>query len=330
MNIKNLNVAVTGAEGFIGSHLTEYLLESGANVRALVQYNSISSWGWIEHLQDENNLDVRLGDVRDARFCNDFLESIDIVFHLAALIAIPYSYSASQSYIDTNIHGTHNICQSAILNKCKRVIHTSTSEVYGTALYVPIDESHPMQAQSPYSASKIGADAIATSFNNSFDMPLTIVRPFNTYGPRQSARAIIPTVITQLASGNKVLNLGDTSPTRDFNYVKDTARGFVELAMCDQAVGKTVNLGSNAEISMFDLIQLIGDIFECEITIKTDISRIRPKDSEVFRLWADNTLAKKLIGYHPEFSIRDGLQETIDWFTKAENLMRYKSGSYNV
>lgn len=330
MNIKNLNVAVTGAEGFIGSHLTEHLLSAGANVRAMVQYNSFSNWGWLEHLQDHKNLDVQLGDVRDSNFCNDFLNEIDVVFHLAALIAIPYSYSAPQSYIDTNIHGTHNICQSAMLNKCKRVLHTSTSEVYGTAQYVPINEIHPLQAQSPYSASKIGADAIATSFNNSFDMPLTIVRPFNTYGPRQSARAIIPTVITQLASGKNTLQLGDTSPTRDFNFVKDTARGFVELAMCDQAIGKTINLGSNSEISMLDLIYTIGDIFESTITIETDNNRIRPKDSEVFRLWADNSLAKELINYSPEFSIREGLIETINWFTKKENLSKYKSGSYNV
>ena len=324
-----IKVLVTGADGFIGSHLTEMLLEQGYDVKALSYYNSFNNWGWLEGLKHPK-LEVMTGDVRDAHFCKHITKDIDIIFHLAALIAIPYSYVAPDSYVDTNIKGTLNICQAAKENNVKRVIVTSTSEVYGTAKYIPIDENHPKQPQSPYSATKIGADAMALSFYNAFDLPVVVARPFNTYGPRQSARAIIPTIITQIASGVKEIKLGDLSPTRDFNYVKDIAKGFIELSKCDEAIGQEVNICSNFEISMKDTLELIAKLMNSDVKFITDQQRIRPEKSEVFRLWGDNTKIKELTGFHHSYSIEKGLTETIQWFLKKENLEKYKSGIYNV
>jgi len=321
---------ITGADGFIGSHLTELLVREGFEVKALSQYNSFNYWGWLESVDCLSNIEVLSGDVRDPHYCKHITKGVDVVFNLAALIAIPYSYVAPDSYVDTNIKGTLNICQGALENGVQRIIHTSTSEVYGTAQYVPIDEKHPLQAQSPYSASKIGADAMAMSFFNSFDLPLTIARPFNTYGPRQSARAVIPTIITQIASGMKQIKLGDTTPTRDFNYVTDTCRGFLELARCNEAIGETVNIGSNYEISVGDTLNLIRELMGSDVEFLTDEQRIRPEKSEVFRLWCDNTKITKLTGFKPQYSIRQGLQETIDWLTRPENLAKYKADIYNV
>ncbi|GAB1367053.1 4,6-dehydratase LegB [Candidatus Cloacimonadaceae bacterium] len=323
-------VAVTGADGFIGSHLTEFLLGKGYQVRALAQYNSFNYWGWLEDIQETPNLEVVSGDIRDPFFCNSFCENMDVVYHLAALIAIPYSYVAPDSYVETNVKGTLNICQAARDAKVKKLLVTSTSEVYGTAQYIPIDEKHPLQPQSPYSASKIGADAIAMSFFNAFGLPLTIVRPFNTYGPRQSARAVIPTIITQIASGMKEIKLGDTTPTRDFNFVADTCRGFWELAECENTIGEIVNIGSNFEISVQDTLNLIKDIMHSDVRFITDEQRVRPEKSEVFRLWCDNRKIESLTGFKPQISIREGLEKTVEWFTKPENLAKYKPGLYNV
>ena len=330
MDFQGKNVLITGADGFIGSHLTELLVRSGASVKALSYYNSFNSWGWLEDLDCLEAIEVVSGDVRDPHFCKRMTKDVDIVFHLAALIAIPYSYVAPDSYVDTNIRGTLNICQAALENGCRRVIHTSTSEVYGTAICVPIDESHPLQPQSPYSASKIGADALAMSFYNAFGLPLTIARPFNTYGPRQSARAVIPTIITQIASGRKTIKLGDVAPTRDFNYVADTCAGFVALAQCDAAMGKTVNIGSNFEISIGDTLHLIRDLMGSDVEFLTEEQRLRPEKSEVHRLWCDNSLIHGLTGFMPAHTLREGLAKTIDWFLRPENLARYKSHLYNV
>jgi NAD dependent epimerase/dehydratase len=324
------NVLVTGADGFIGSHLVELLISKGIKVRALSQYNSFNNWGWLEDLECLNEIEVVSGDVRDPFYCKEIMRDVDCVFHLAALIAIPYSYTAPQSYVETNVTGTLSICQAAKELGGIRVIHTSTSEVYGTAQYVPIDEKHPLQAQSPYSASKIGADAMAMSYFNAFKLPLTIARPFNTYGPRQSARAVIPTIISQIANGVKEIKLGDVSPTRDFNYVTDTCRGFIELANCSDAVGKTVNIGSNYEISVGDTLNLIKDLMKSDVTFITEDQRLRPEKSEVFRLWCDNSLINQLTGFKPEFSIEDGLRETINWFSTPKNLVKYKSDIYNT
>ena len=325
-----MKVFVTGADGFIGSHLTEALLKEGHQVRALAQYNSFNYWGWLEDIEPCDRLEVVTGDVRDPNYCREMCKDIDVVFHLAALIAIPYSYVAPDSYVDTNVRGTLNICQAARDRGVKRILVTSTSEVYGTARYVPIDEKHPLQPQSPYSASKIGADAIAMSFFNAFKLPITIVRPFNTYGPRQSARAVIPTIISQIAGGMKEIKLGDLTPTRDFNYVEDTCRGFIELAKCDKAIGETVNIGSNYEISIKNTLDIIKDIMHSDVRFITDERRIRPENSEVFRLWCDNSKVKELTGFEPRYSIRDGLERTVEWFTKPENLAKYKPGLYNV
>lgn len=322
-------ILVTGADGFIGSHLTEMLLEQGYAVKALSYYNSFNYWGWLDGVVHPN-LELVTGDVRDPHFCNHIVKNVDVIFHLAALIAIPYSYIAPDNYVDTNIKGTLNICQAAKENGVKRVLITSTSEVYGTAKYVPINEEHPKQAQSPYSASKIGADAIAMSFYNAFELPVVIVRPFNTYGPRQSARAIIPTIITQIANGSKEIKLGDLSPTRDFNYVKDTCKAFIELSKCDAAIGQEVNIASNYEISMRDTLELIAKIMKSDVKFIEDENRLRPKNSEVFRLWGDNTKIKMLTGYNPTYSIESGMHETIQWFLKNENLRKYKSDIYNV
>ena len=324
------NVLITGADGFIGSHLTELLVREGYSVKALSQYNSFNHWGWLEDISCLDQIEVLCGDVRDPHYCKEITKNVDAVFHLAALIAIPYSYIAPDSYVDTNVRGTLNICQAALENGVERLVHTSTSEVYGTAQYVPIDELHPLQAQSPYSASKIGADAMAMSFYNAFELPLTTVRPFNTYGPRQSNRAVIPTIISQIAKGMTQIKLGDVSPTRDFNYVADTCRGFLELALCDNAIGEVVNIGSNFEISVGDTLHLIKEIMGSNVEFLTDEERLRPEKSEVFRLWCDNSKINSLTGFKPEFSIRDGLQTTIDWFSKAENLSRYKANIYNV
>jgi len=330
MVIKDKKILVTGADGFIGSHLTEMLLEKGCKVKALSYYNSFNFWGWLEDIPTNKNLEIATGDIRDPYFIKHIMSDVDIVFHLAALIAIPYSYQAPDSYVDTNIKGTLNICQAAKELGGIRVIHTSTSEVYGTAQYVPIDEKHPKQPQSPYSASKIGADAMAMSFYNAFGLPLTIARPFNTYGPRQSARAIIPTIISQIASRVKEIKLGDLRPTRDFNFVKDTCHGFIALAECDEAIGKEINISSNYEISMADIFNLIKEIMRSDVEFISDKNRIRPEKSEVFRLWGDNSLLKNLTGFEPEFNIRKGLEITCNWFMDNKNLSKYKTDIYNV
>ena len=325
-----MKVLITGADGFIGSHLTEELLYVGYNVRALAQYNSFNYWGWLEDVASKVNLQIVCGDIRDLAFCREICEDIDLIFHLAALIAIPYSYRAPESFIETNIKGTYNICQAVKDHNIKRILVTSTSEVYGTAQYVPIDEKHPLQPQSPYSASKIGADAIAMSFYNTFQLPVTIVRPFNTYGPRQSARAVIPTIITQIASGFKEINLGVKTPTRDFNYVKDICNGFMLIANCERAIGETVNVGSNTEISIKDLFELIKEIMHSDTNLVLDDQRLRPEHSEVFRLRCDNTKIKELTGYEPQYTLREGLEKTVEWFTNPRNLAKYKPGIYNI
>lgn len=328
--LNNKKILVTGADGFIGSHLTEMLVKQGAKVKALSYYNSFNYWGWLEAIDCLNEIEVISGDVRDPHFCKEITKDIDVIFHLAALIAIPYSYVAPDSYVDTNIKGTLNICQAAKENGCERVIHTSTSEVYGTAQYVPIDEKHPLQPQSPYSASKIGADQMAMSFHLAFGLPVTIARPFNTYGPRQSARAVIPTIIGQIAAGKKQIKLGDLSPTRDFNYVLDICRGFIALAESDKTIGDVINIGSGVEISIGDTLSLIKKIMNSDVEFITDEQRLRPKQSEVFRLCCDNTKLHELTGFLPEYSLKKGLKETIDWFTSSENLSRYKIDIYNV
>ena len=323
-------VLVTGADGFIGSHLVELLHSKGFQVKALSQYNSFNNWGWLERVTCKDDIEIISGDIRDPFFCKSITKGVDAIFHLAALIAIPYSYVAPQSYVETNITGTLNICQAALDNNVSRVIHTSTSEVYGTAQYVPINEAHPLQAQSPYSASKIGADAMAMSYYNAFDLPVTIARPFNTYGPRQSARAVIPTIISQMAAGKKQIKLGDTTPTRDFNYVLDTCGGLLSLLESDKTLGKTINLGSNHEISIADLFHLIKKVMHSDVELVTDEVRLRPEKSEVFRLWCDNSQLQALTGYQPQYSLEQGLKHTADWFTQSNNLKQYKTEVYNV
>lgn len=323
-------VLVTGADGFIGSHLTEMLVAQGHEVTALSQYNSFNHWGWLEDIACLDRVKVVSGDIRDANFCSEIVNRQELVFHLAALIAIPYSYVAPGSYVDVNVRGTFNICQAARDHGVSRLVHTSTSEVYGTALYVPIDEKHPLQPQSPYSASKIGADAIAHSFYAAFGLPVTILRPFNTYGPRQSARAVIPSLIAQIALGQGEIAAGDMTPTRDFNYVEDTCRAFTMIAECDEAIGTTVNAGSNYEISIEDTFELIRRLMGSDAVLMMDEARVRPRKSEVFRLWCDNGEIRRLTGFEPKFSIEEGLKRTIDWFTKPANLAKYKAGLYNV
>ncbi|MFO7727446.1 MAG: NAD-dependent 4,6-dehydratase LegB [Desulfonatronovibrio sp.] len=330
MEIANKKILVTGADGFIGSHLTEMLVKAGAKVRALSQYNSFNSWGWLENIDCLEEVEVVTGDIRDPHYCQHISREVDVIFHLAALIAIPYSYIAPDSYVATNVTGTLNICQAARDNKCERLIHTSTSEVYGTARYVPIDEKHPLQPQSPYSASKTGADCMALSFYNSFELPVVVARPFNTFGPRQSARAIIPTIISQIAQGAAELKLGDLSPTRDLNYVTDTCRGLIALAGCDECLGETVNIGSNYEVSMGQVVSEIRDLMGSEVEIATEEQRLRPAQSEVFRLWCDNTKLKRLTGFAPEYDLRQGLEKTIAWFSELVNLGNYKGHIYNV
>lgn len=320
---------VTGADGFIGSHLTEALLAKGLRVRALSQYNSFNNWGWLEDIAPRDGLEVVCGDVRDAAFCRHICRDVDTVFHLAALIAIPYSYIAPQSYVDTNISGTLNMCQAAADAGVRRIVVTSTSEVYGTARYVPIDEGHPRQPQSPYSATKIGADAIAQSFYNAFGLPVVVARPFNAYGPRQSARAIIPTVITQIASGKRQIKLGDLRPTRDFNYVTDLAAGFIALGETPGIEGRDINIASGTEISMADTVATIARVMGADIEIVTDTQRIRPAKSEVNRLCGDNTLITTLTDWRPALDFEQGIARTVDWFVKPENLAKYKPDIYN-
>lgn len=327
--VDNSLVLVTGADGFIGSHLTEALLAKGLRVRALSQYNSFNTWGWLDEIAPRERLEVVCGDVRDPDFCRYICRGVDTVFHLAALIAIPYSYIAPDSYVDTNIRGTLNMCQAARDAEVRRIVVTSTSEVYGTALYVPIDEKHPRQPQSPYSATKIGADAIAQSFYNAFGLPVVTARPFNTYGPRQSARAIIPTVITQIASGRRQIKLGDLTPTRDFNFVEDTAAGFIALAEAQGIEGRDVNIATGTEISMADIVKTIAEVMAADIEIVTDAERLRPANSEVNRLCGDNSLITSLTDWRPRFSFAEGIRRTVDWFVKPENLAKYKPDIYN-
>lgn len=321
-------VLVTGADGFIGSHLVELLLAEGYEVRALSVYNSFNYWGWLEEIRHPR-LEIVNGDVRDAAFCRHITKGCSIVFHLAALIAIPYSYVAPESYVDTNITGTLNMCQAARDCGVERIIVTSTSEVYGTAQYVPIDERHPRQPQSPYSATKIGADAIAMSFYNAFALPVVIARPFNTYGPRQSARAIIPTIITQIADGVREIAVGDLTPTRDFNFVRDTCRGFLALAKAKGIEGEEINIATGSEVSMQDTLQLIASLMDADVRWVQDPARIRPAKSEVFRLCGDNTKITSLTDWRPSVSLADGLRETIQWFTIKSNLAKYKTDIYN-
>lgn len=327
-----LNVLVTGADGFIGSHLVEKLLEEGYNVRAFVYYNSFNSWGWLDTL-DKNKLskiEIFSGDIRDPNGVKEAMKGIDIVFHLAALIAIPFSYHSPDSYVDTNIKGTLNVLQAARDLKTKRILITSTSEVYGTAKYVPIDENHPYQGQSPYSATKIGADRLAESFYKSFNMPITIVRPFNTYGPRQSSRAVIPTIITQLLNGETEIKLGALTPTRDFNYVKDTVKGFIEIAKSKNTIGEEINIATCSEISIEELALEIINQINPKAKIICDEERLRPDKSEVNRLLGCNKKIKKLTNWSPKYSFEEGIKETIEWFKNEEVLKKYKSDIYNI
>jgi len=329
-------VLITGADGFIGSHLVEAVVKAGYEVRAFVLYNSQNSWGWLDSCTPtiKNELEVIAGDIRDAQSVKHAMYGCDSVLHLAALVAIPHSYTCPETYIDTNVKGTLNVLQAARDLGLRRIIHTSTSEVYGTARYVPINEDHPLHGQSPYAATKIAADHLAYSFYASFGSPVVIVRPFNTYGPRQSARAVIPTIISQIANGLQQIKLGSVFPTRDFNYVKDIVCGFVSVLKSDSGAGQTINFGSNYEISVADLALLIGRLMKKEVEVVTDQIRIRPENSEVERLWADNSKAKSLFGWYPlyggEKGLITGLSETISWFSEAKNLGSYKFNRYNV
>jgi len=336
MQISKRKILVTGADGFIGSHLTEELVRKGYDVRAFVYYNSFNSWGWLDQCASDvrGKFEVFTGDIRDPHGVKEAMKDCDVVLHLAALIAIPFSYHSPDSYVDTNVKGTLNVVQAARELGLKKVIHTSTSEVYGTALFVPITESHPLQGQSPYSATKIAADQLAMSFYYSFKTPVSIVRPFNTYGPRQSARAVIPTIISQIASGKERIELGNLSPTRDFNYVADTVNGFIAAMESNKSVGDVINIGSNYEISIGETVELIAEAMGKKIEIVTDQQRLRPEKSEVERLWADNTKAKDLLNWSPQYAGREGLkrgiQETAEWFVNPDNLARYKTGVYNI
>lgn len=336
MELQGKKILVTGADGFIGSHLTEELVRAGHDVRAFVYYNSFNSWGWLDSTEKNirDSLDVFSGDIRDPFGVREAMRGCDVVLHLAALIAIPYSYHSPATYVATNVSGTLNVVQAARDLGVQKVVHTSTSEVYGTARFVPITEEHPLQGQSPYSASKIGADQIAMSFYSSFGTPVAIIRPFNTYGPRQSARAVLPATILQIANGQRRLKLGSLHPTRDFNFVADTVRGFIAVASSDAAVGQMINVGSNFEISIGDSVALIAELMNAKVTIETDAERLRPAKSEVERLCADNSRARQLLGWEPQFSGREGLRRglarTIEWFSQPENLARYKSDVYNI
>jgi NAD dependent epimerase/dehydratase len=332
----NKMVLVTGADGFIGSHLVEQLVRKGYRVRAFALYNSFNSWGWLDQCPTEikGHFEVVLGDIRDPHGVKEAMKGCDAVIHLAALIAIPFSYNSPDSYVDTNVKGTLNVLQAARELGTDRVVHTSTSEVYGTARFVPITENHPLQGQSPYSATKIAADQLAYSFFSSFDLPVVTLRPFNTYGPRQSARAVIPTIITQIAKGHRYIELGSLTPTRDFSYVGDTVSGFIAALENSNGLGEVVNLGSNFEISIRDTVSLISEMMNVEIQINSRDERARPANSEVERLWADNSKAKQLFGWHPVYSgidgFKRGLISTIDWFTQTNNLHSYKTEIYNL
>lgn len=330
--LKNKKILVTGADGFIGSHLVEHLVNQGYQVKAFCFYNSFNSWGWLDNFDKEllSKIEVFTGDIRDPNGVREAMKDCQIVFHLAALIAIPFSYHSPDSYIDTNVKGTLNILQAAKDFNVERILVTSTSEVYGTAQFVPITEEHPKQPQSPYSASKIGADAIADSFYRSFNLPVTIVRPFNTFGPRQSARAFIPTIITQLLNGKTEIKMGDITPTRDLLFVKDTVRGFEAIANCPELIGQEVNIATNSEITVKDVADLIISKINPNAKIVLDEVRIRPEKSEVFRLFGDNSKLKKNTKWQTETSFEDGLQQTIDWFSEKENLAFYKSEIYNI
>jgi dTDP-glucose 4,6-dehydratase len=336
MQLTGTKILVTGADGFIGSHLAEELVRRGYDVRAFVYYNSFNSWGWLDHVDHDvqRSLDVFAGDVRDPHGVKAAMRGCDIVLHLAALIGIPYSYHSPEAYIETNVKGTLNIVQAARELDVAKVVHTSTSEVYGTARAVPITEEHPLQGQSPYSASKIGADQIALSFYSSFGTPVAVIRPFNTYGPRQSARAILPAAIVQIAAGRRAIKLGAMHPTRDFSYITDTVRAFVSVAESDAAVGNVVNVGSNFEISIGSAVQMVAELMGTQVTIETEPERVRPKHSEVERLWADNGRARRILGWTPDFGglegLRRGLRLTIDWFMQPANLARYKGDIYNI
>ena len=332
----NATILITGADGFIGSHLTEALVRQGFKVRAFVLYNSFNSWGWLDHCATDvkGQFEVFAGDIRDPHGVKEAMRGCDAVLHLAALIAIPYSYHSPGTYVDTNVKGTLNVLQAARELGVKKVVHTSTSEVYGTARFVPITEEHPLQGQSPYSATKIAADQLAYSFYASFGLPVVIARPFNTYGPRQSARAVIPTIITQIANGQREIKLGAVSPTRDFNYVADTAAGFIAALESDRGIGEVINLGSNFEISIGDTAHAIAEAMGTSIEIITDEQRLRPEKSEVERLWASNTKARELLGWQPQYGGRTGfmrgLTETIAWFREPTNLPAYKADIYNL
>jgi NAD dependent epimerase/dehydratase len=330
MNLYGKRVLVTGADGFIGSHLVEHLLHAGAQVTALAQYNSFNFWGWLEDIPSLNEIQIVTGDIRDSHFCMRLLKGIDVLFHLAALIPIPYSYRAPDSYIDTNIRGTLNLCQAALASEVQKFIHTSTSEVYGTAKYIPIDEKHPLNAQSPYSASKIGGDAIATSFYCSFQLPVVIARPFNTYGARQSARAVIPAIISQIAAGAHEVELGDLTPTRDFTFVDDTCSGLLSIARLDSGFGEVFQIGSDQEISIGDLFKLISESMNSQVPAKVDAGRLRPGNSEVLRLRCNYRKLRDASGFEPRIRLREGLRRTIDWFQNPSNLRRYKGMLYNV
>lgn len=332
MNLENKKVVVTGSDGFIGSHLVEALLDEGCKVRAFVYYNAFNSWGWLDTLPEKKRsvLDVFMGDIRDPNGVRQALKGIDIVFHLAALIGIPYSYHSPDAYVDTNIKGTLNILQAARDLPTEKILITSTSEVYGTALAVPIEEKQLKQPQSPYSATKIGADCIAEAFYRSFDLPVVIVRPFNTYGPRQSARAVIPTIITQLLSGATKIKLGSLEPTRDLVYVKDTVEGFIRIAKSDNTIGEEINIATQTEISIGDLAQKIIMMINPQAAIITDAQRVRPKRSEVKRLLGSVKKMLRLTGWRPQYSLNDGLGETIEWFEQKEHLKMYKTDRYNV
>jgi NAD dependent epimerase/dehydratase len=336
MNLSGKKILITGADGFIGSHLTEELVRQGHSVRAFVLYNSFNSWGWLDSAEPEvrKSLDVFAGDIRDPHGVKTAMKGCDAVLHLAALIAIPYSYHSPDTYVDTNVKGTLNIVQAARELGVQKVVHTSTSEVYGTAKFVPITEDHPLQGQSPYSASKIGADQIAMSFFTSFNTPVSIIRPFNTYGPRQSARAVIPTVITQIASGQRKLKLGALHPTRDFNYITDTVRGFIAVTESDRSIGEVINIGSNYEVSIGETVRMISEVMGVTVEIETDQVRLRPEKSEVERLWADNAKAKLLAGWEPLYGGKEGflrgLRETVAWFSDQQNIQGYKAHQYNL
>ena len=329
-------ILVTGADGFIGSHLTETLVRAGYEVKAFVLYNSFNSWGWLDHCAADvkGKFEVFAGDIRDPHGVKEAMKGCDAVLHLAALIAIPYSYHSPDTYVDTNIKGTLNVLQASRELGVRRVVHTSTSEVYGSARFVPITEDHPLQGQSPYSATKIAADQLAYSFYASFHLPVVVARPFNTYGPRQSARAVIPTIITQIASGKKEIKLGAVSPTRDFNFVKDTVAGFIAVLESDKGCGEVINFGSNFEISVGDTAALIAEVMNADIEILTDEVRLRPTHSEVERLWADNSKARELFGWAPKYAELDGfkrgLAETVEWIEDADNLRGYKADIYNI